>query len=72
MSDKIPESVQTIRDIPTEPEYNKTPFGETKMPDPTMIPMIIEAPSISPNWRFNFVSEFWDVASVAAIIERDF
>ena len=61
-----------IIDIPTEPEYCKTPFGETNIPDPTIIPIMIEAPSISPNCRFNFVSELCDVVSGLPIFRLDF
>ena len=67
--DRIPERVQIINDIPTDPEYKRTPLGDTNMPDPTIIPIMIEAPSIRPNWRFNFVSELWDTVSEVDIIE---
>ncbi len=30
---------------PADPACSKTPFGETKIPDPTMIPMMMDAPS---------------------------
>lgn len=33
----------SMRDRPTEPEFSKTPFGLTKMPEPMMLPGKIKA-----------------------------
>ena len=35
-----PQSVQIIRLTPTEPDSINTPLGDTKIPDPTMVPII--------------------------------
>ena len=42
--------------MPTDPEYCKTPLGDTKIPDPTIIPIIIEVPSSKLNCLLSFVS----------------
>ena len=34
-------TVDSASSLPTDPEYSSTPFGLTKMPEPTMIPTII-------------------------------
>ncbi len=38
---------------PADPACSKTPFGETKIPDPTMIPMMMDAPSCA-QWYKTF------------------
>ena len=44
-----PENVQTANDIPGDPVSCKTPFGDTKIPDPTIMPTITETASNNPN-----------------------
>lgn len=43
-SDKTPQAIHTMRDIPTLPECFRMPFGEMKIPAPMMVPMMIEIP----------------------------
>ncbi len=53
-----PHSVQIIRDSPTDPDSINTPFGETNIPLPTMVPRIKAHPLKSPSVRFSLtVSE---------------
>lgn len=42
---------------PTDPEYLKTPFGDTKIPEPIITPTIIATPSINANSFFIFTPE---------------
>ena len=44
--------------MPTEPACSKTPLGEMKIPDPTIIPMMIEAPKPAPSNLGSMVSFF--------------
>lgn len=44
-----PDSTHTIIACPMEPEYRSTPFGDTKMPAPTITPTMIATPSIRPS-----------------------
>lgn len=37
--ERIPQDSHTSKETPTLPEFFKTPFGEIKMPLPTMVPM---------------------------------
>ena len=49
-----PESVHTRQERPGLPAYSSTPLGLTKMPLPTMMPMIMAAPSTSLSSRRSF------------------
>lgn len=42
--DRIPQAIQTTRDIPTLPECFRIPFGEIKIPAPMMVPTMMEIP----------------------------
>lgn len=41
----------------TDPASKRTPFGDTKMPEPMIDPTIIPTPFISPIFRFNLTLE---------------
>lgn len=43
-SDRTPQEIHTIRDIPTLPECFRMPLGEMKIPAPMMVPMIMAIP----------------------------
>lgn len=58
-----PDATQTASDSPTEPALSRTPLGETKIPDPTMMPTMIEQPSKSPNSRLSFVDSIFSLLS---------
>lgn len=49
----IPVSPHTVKHSPTEPASSKTPFGETKMPLPTMMPTMMPTPFTSPSCCFS-------------------
>lgn len=44
---------QIIKHNPTDPEYLKTAVGDTKIPDPIIVPTIILLAEIKPNSRFS-------------------
>lgn len=56
--DRRPDRTHTIRPSPTEPELFRTPFGDTNIPAPIIIPTIIATPSKSPNSFFSLMSLF--------------
>lgn len=43
-SERIPQAVQTIKDIPTVPVFWRIPFGEMKIPAPIIVPVIMDIP----------------------------
>lgn len=56
-SERTPQEIHTIRDIPMLPEFCRIPFGEMKMPAPMMMPTMIEIPRSSVT--FFLSSTFW-------------
>lgn len=43
-SDRTPQAIHTVRDIPTLPECFRIPLGEMKIPAPMMVPTMMEIP----------------------------
>ncbi|MPC73354.1 hypothetical protein E2C01_067681 [Portunus trituberculatus] len=51
--DSSPDTAHTTSPTPTEPLYSNTPLGDTKIPEPMIIPTIIPTPSINPSSFFS-------------------
>lgn len=72
MSDRIPEKIQTMRAWPTLPLLLRTPFGETKIPAPTMMPTIIATPSQRPSSFFSLTPSASPLDTLASVRRTGF
>lgn len=48
---RIPQAAQMVKQGPTAPTLASTDFGETKIPEPIIVPTIIQIPLMRPTLK---------------------